>query len=68
MHWEWVGLVGLGVGIKTGGVTMRMWLDGWVCSCLEEIGVNWSGRGQCLVVIQKEVPAMIGHADQSIHG
>ena len=46
MHREWVGLVRLGkglgkrlgVGLKTGGVTMRVWLDGWVCPCLEEIG------------------------------
>ena len=36
MHWEWVGLVGLGewlgkrlvVGLKTGGMTVRTWLDG----------------------------------------
>ena len=26
--------------------------------------VSWSGHGQSLVAIRKEVPAMIGHADR----
>ena len=26
--------------------------------------VSWSGHGQRLVAIQKEAPAMIGHADR----
>ena len=44
MHQVWLGPVGqedgcgkwLGVGLKTGGVIMRVWLDEWECPCLEE--------------------------------